>query len=141
MMKIVKGIVAVILSTILSLVLGWLMRWLAIGLLSLSVPTWALFVMLIFLGRYIYALVDLSSLAFIPLVKMCMFNLRIWLWLSVIGILIMSINNCILFWTVDALYGWKEILISLSMMLLYIARTMKTCMCFIEIPKYELEDE
>lgn len=138
--KIVKGIVIVILATIMSLVLGWLMRWLAIGLLSLSVPTWALFVMLIFLGRYIYALVDISGLVFIPLVKMCMFNSRVWLWLSVFGVVATAINNCILFWCVDAPYGWVEILVSLLMMAIYIVRTIKTCMCFIEIPKYELED-
>lgn len=139
MKKIFKGLVAVILSFTISLFLGWLIRWGTIGLLS--VPSWITFLILIFLGRYIYALVDLSGLVFGISIKLCMFNVRLWLWLSVLGVVVTAFNNCILFWRVDAPYGWVEILVSLLMMVLYIARTIKTCMCFIEIPKYELEDK
>jgi hypothetical protein len=137
--KIFKGLASVIIAFLASLLLGLLIRWGTIGLLS--IPSWMTFIILIFFWKIIYVAIDLLGglVAFVS-IKLCMFNTRLWLWLSFLSVITASINNCILFWCVDAPYGWVEIFVSILMMVLYIVRTIKTCMCFIEIPKYELED-
>lgn len=135
----IKGILAVFIVIVSSMFLGWLMRYVVIGLLC--VPMWATFIILILLGRLFYAIVDaIGALSNIPAVKLCMFNSRLWLWLCVFGIAITSVVNCILFWCADIHYEMIEIVISFIIMMLYIARSIKTCMCFIEIPIYEKEN-
>lgn len=138
--KHLKGLSAVIVSGVGMLLLGWLMRWMTIGLLS--VPLWATIVIVLVLGRYIYLIVDLAGGAITYLTTKLISNTNmLWIWCAILLTLAVTVNNCILFWTVDAPYSWREIIVSGIVMLLYIIRSIHSMYAFYLMPKiYEQEE-
>lgn len=138
--KHLKGLSAVIVSGVGMLLLGWWMRWMTIGLLS--VPLWATIVIVLVLGYYIYLIVDLAGGAITYLTTRLVSNTNmLWIWCAILLTLAVTVNNSILFWTVDAPYSWREIIVSGLVMLLYIIRSIHSMFAFLLIPKiYEQEE-
>lgn len=137
--KMIRGLMGVIVPSAGVLVLGWLMRWAVIGILS--VPTWASVIFLVLGCKWFYLLVDLFG-GFVNSISMYFLskNWKIWLLLSAIVMTIMIVNNCILFWKVDAPYGWWEILASGATMFLYIIRSGHCVITLFRIPQFDRED-
>ena len=137
--KMIRGLMGVIVPSAGVLVLGWLMRWAVIGILS--VPTWISVIFLVLGCKWFYLLVDLFG-GFVNSISMYFLskNWKIWLLLSVIVMTIMIVNNCILFWKVDAPYGWWEILASGATMFLYIIRSGHCVITLFRIPQFDRED-
>lgn len=138
--KFLKGFGSVLLITFATFVIGFLLRWGTIGLLS--VPTWGTIVLLVVLGKYIYLAVDLlGALSCYTVLNWLADNSKVWVWLSAVGALIMMLNNCLLFWTVDAPYGVTQIIVSGIIMILYVARSVKTIVFIVNVQNYLAEDE
>ena len=134
-----RGWFGVIIPSAGVLLLGWLMRWAVIGVLS--VPTWASVIIVVLGCKLFYLLVDLFG-GFVNSISMYFLskNWKIWLLLSAIAMTIMIVNNCILFWQVDAPYGWWEIFVSGATMFLYIIRGGHCVITLFRIPQFDRED-
>lgn len=137
--KHLKGVSAVIVSGVGMLLLGWLMRWMTIGLLS--VPLWATVVIVLALGYFIYVAVSLLGVWIAMLtIKIIFKTSRFWMWCAILLTLAVTVNNSILFWTVDAPYSWREIIVSGLVMLLYWQCAVRSMSAIYIIQEYELLD-
>lgn len=124
MMKFFKGIIAMIYSSIAMLLFGWLLRWGTIGLLS--IPEWQTYLILFCLGCFIWAIFDLvGGLIMAPTILLLKDNNMFWRVMCVVGSALAVLNNCILFWTVDAPYAFTQILVSGIVMIAYILKGMQ----------------
>lgn len=132
MVNFFKGIVSVIYSGIAMLLYGWLIRWGVLGLLS--IPEWQTYLILFCIGYFIYGILDLiGGLVMFPFMWLLKENNIFWRCASLLLIIIAVVNNCILFWTVDAPYGFTQILVSALFMILYLLKGGQAMLnCFIK---------